>query len=165
MTLNNYIKFLLICTVNIGNQIFSMSLAFYYSFIFRYLYFTSMSEIELAACGLVCSECDLRNMLNNIEAAERSIAWFKSKGWLEEDDDLSEAIKRKMFCTGCLGDKETHWSPDCGILKCCVEEKNLNSCSFCSDFPCEKLEFRAESNERYIEALERLKPLCEESRN
>ncbi|HID91028.1 TPA: DUF3795 domain-containing protein [Candidatus Bathyarchaeota archaeon] len=65
----------------------------------------------------------------------------------------SEGIR----CLGCKGDRTEHWSPDCWILKCCVDKKGLGFCHECEDFPCERLEEWAKGSKRYEEALDRIK--------
>jgi len=110
----------------------------------------------ISCCGLDCSECNLHNLLHDDEVAERTINWFKEKGWLKENEGLEVAIQKKMYCTGCQNDRTTHWSSNCEILKCCVDEKKLNNCSQCSLFPCEKLTIHANKDERYREALAKL---------
>jgi hypothetical protein len=37
------------------------------------------------------------------EAAKTILKWFRSQGWLAEDEGMAEVIARKMGCTGCLG--------------------------------------------------------------
>ena len=46
--------------------------------------------------------------------------------------------KNPPFCKGCWGEKsENHLIKDCHIRTCC-EEKGINHCGDCGDFPCEK---------------------------
>ena len=49
-------------------------------------------------------------------------------------------IEQGMYCRGCRGDRSLHWSPDCPILLCCVDERHLEHCAQCKDFLCETLE-------------------------
>ncbi len=114
-------------------------------------------DAVVACCGLKCGECDLKNMLVNEEAAERTVGWFREKGWLSDTEGLDDVFQKGMYCTGCLGDRTTHWSPNCEILVCCADNKKLANCSQCTVFPCELLTKRAENNERYRKALEKLK--------
>lgn len=96
------------------------------------------------------------------DEAERLMDWFLEQGWLQEKKSVQEFMEDGPYCTGCHGDKETHWSPDCRILKCCVDERELDNCSGCSDFPCEKLKEWAAGDEEYTEAFERLRALGDE---
>jgi pimeloyl-ACP methyl ester carboxylesterase len=55
-----------------------------------------------------------------------------------------QIIGRSMCCKGCPGERAAHWSPDSAILKRCIDERHLASCSECGDFPCGRLEEWAE---------------------
>jgi len=106
----------------------------------------------IAVCGLNCSECDIFQASSNRELAQQIVDWFKK----ERDTEVKiEDIR----CLGCRGDRAKHWSPDCWILKCCVDEKGLEYCFQCGDFQCEKLKEWAEENKSYGEALYRLEEM------
>ena len=111
----------------------------------------------IAVCGLDCTGCDIRRAPTDPEAAGRLVGWFREMGWLKAGEGMSEVIERSMYCRGCRGDRSVHWSADCWILKCCVDEKGLAFCYECDDFPCRRLEEWAGENARYTEALERLR--------
>lgn len=119
----------------------------------------SNNDEMMAACGLLCGSCEIRRMPFDEEAAKTTINWYRNMGWLKEDEGLTEALEKKMFCKGCHDDRMTHWSPDCWILKCCVDEKHLRYCHECNDFPCNRLNEWATQNDGYRNALERLKRL------
>ena len=105
---------------------------------------------ETAVCGLICEGCDMKEATNNPELAKEIAEWFRT--------ELNEVVSPEdVRCEGCHGSREKHWSPDCWILLCCVDKKGLEYCSECDSFPCEKLAEWAAENERYGEALERLK--------
>lgn len=106
----------------------------------------------IAVCGLECANCDIRSASENVETAKHIARWFKS--------ELGEDVKPDQIrCGGCRGDRTEHWSPDCAILKCCVDDKGLEDCTYCSDFPCAMLVEWAESGDKYRTALDRLKML------
>lgn len=118
-----------------------------------------MAEAEkrlIAACGLDCGECDIRRVPVNAEAAARVVSWFREMDWLEEGEGVPEILERAMYCKGCHGDRSVHWSSDCWILKCCVDEKGFEFCYQCEVFPCGRLEEWSKGNEGYAEALNRL---------
>lgn len=46
--------------------------------------------------------------------------------------------REKCGCPGCLELEEGNWAGDCDIKKCC-EEKQLEHCGLCPDFPCDML--------------------------
>lgn len=59
----------------------------------------------------------------------------------------SEIEPEQITCEGCRGSPRVHWSPDCGILLCCVR-KQVRACSECSEMVCHKLrEFYASGHE------------------
>jgi len=104
----------------------------------------------IAVCGLDCSECDIFQAPNNPEIAQQIVDWFRKKRNIEvKIEDIR--------CLSCRGDRTKHWSPDCWILKCCVDKKGLEFCYQCEDFPCEKLNEWAKGSKKYEEALTDLK--------
>ncbi len=113
----------------------------------------------MAVCGLDCGDCDIRLLPTDAEAAQRVVAWFKEMGWLAKSEGVAEALERGMYCCGCRADRALHWSPDCWILHCCVDEKGLASCYQCQDFPCQRLSDWATQNASYAQALARLQSI------
>ena len=118
-----------------------------------------MRSSMMAACGLDCGTCEIRLAPADPAAAKVVIDWFRQQGWLSEEEGMPEVIERKMYCTGCLGDRDTHWSADCWILACCVDQRGLGNCSECESFACERLVEWAKQNEGYGAALSRLREL------
>jgi len=120
----------------------------------------TMMEMEknqlIAVCGLNCRECQIFQASDNLEIAKAIADWFK------KERDIEVKIE-DIRCEGCKGDRPKHWSPDCQILKCCVDEKGLQFCFQCKDFPCEMLTEWAKGGERYREAIEQLKRMKEGS--
>jgi hypothetical protein len=113
----------------------------------------------IAVCGLDCAACDLYRLPADDEAAERVVSWFRDMDWLAQDEGLQEVLERSLYCRGCRGDRSLHWSPDCWILECCVDERGHTYCSECEAFPCRRLEERAAGSERYAQGLARLKAM------
>jgi hypothetical protein len=122
-----------------------------------------MKEIQeqiTAVCGLDCAGCPLRKAsLGDVEAAQSLVGWWKGEGWLKEGEGAAEILARGPLCLGCRGDRSAHWSPDCWILKCCVDEKGLASCHECDVFPCQRLTERAKESAGYAQALDRLQSM------
>jgi len=108
---------------------------------------------ELGACGINCSNCDIHLATNNEEIAQRLAKGFSEKGI------IPDATPDMFKCGGCRGDRSMHWSEDCWILKCCVDDRGQENCSQCSDFPCGKLEEWSLENEKYEKAFNRLQSL------
>jgi hypothetical protein len=113
----------------------------------------------MAACGLDCESCEIRLAPTDPAAAKVVLDWFRQQGWLGEDEGMAQAIERKMYCTGCLGDRETHWSADCWILACCVDQRGYSNCSECEAFACDRLVEWAKQNDGYAAALARLREM------
>ncbi|MGI6667876.1 MAG: DUF3795 domain-containing protein [Bacillota bacterium] len=111
------------------------------------------TEDIIAVCGLNCGECDLYRAPSDPGAMKRVLAW------LNKDTQGSVKPEQIRWCGGCLGDRETHWSADCDILMCAVDDKSLKSCSQCDKFVCDRLTKWASKSKRYTQALERLKGL------
>ena len=123
-----------------------------------------LSESErpemMAACGQACESCNLRRLAFDPEAAREVLPWFRERGWLQAEEGLAEALERGMYCRGCHGDRVVHWSADCWILACAVDERGLHDCHECAAFPCQRLAEWAVQNDRYAAALARLKRLA-----
>ena len=116
-------------------------------------------EEMLAACGLDCGPCPIRLIPIDKEAAEGAISWFKEMGWLKENEGIAEAIEKKMYCTGCQGDRSIHWSDNCQIMLCCVDDKHKQHCGQCSELlTCEKLEaFASDEHGHHNQAVSSLR--------
>lgn len=110
---------------------------------------SKMTEM-IAACGLDCSECDIRRAKDDPGLAQEIIDWFQR--------ELNVEVKpEELRCGWCKGERAHHWSPDCWILGCCVDDKGLEFCFQCEDFPCQELAEWAKRSQRYSDAFERLK--------
>lgn len=46
--------------------------------------------------------------------------------------------REKVNCNGCINIEKPFWGGECGVKKCC-EERELNHCGKCSQFPCNML--------------------------
>ena len=113
----------------------------------------------LACCGIDCGSCPIRLIPIDEEASAGVINWFKEMGWLKENEGVAEAIEKKMYCNGCQGDREVHWSGNCQIMLCCVDEKHMEHCGQCSELlSCEKLEaFASDGHEHHTNAVNNLR--------
>ncbi len=121
-----------------------------------------MSKEMTAVCGLDCAACGLlKASLGDVQAAEGLAGWWKSEGWLAEHEGAAEVLARGPHCLGCRGDRATHWSANCWILQCCVDDRGLASCHEGDDFACERLVDWAAQNDGYTAALNRLRRLRE----
>lgn len=115
----------------------------------------------MAVCGLDCAVCEIRRAPDDPEATRSVVAWFHEMGWLEQGEGIADVIERGMYCKGCRGDRSIHWSPECPILICCVDEKGLEHCAQCEEFVCARLEaFANDGSPRHKEAVERLRQIA-----
>lgn len=44
----------------------------------------------------------------------------------------------QVKCNGCINMDKPFWGGECGVKTCC-EEKKINHCGECPEFPCETL--------------------------
>jgi hypothetical protein len=119
-------------------------------------------KMMLAPCGLDCSVCLIRKLPFDSTAAKNVIAWYKEQGWLRPEEGVKDAVARRMYCKGCRGDRtDVHWSADCVILACCIDEKRHEFCYQCSAFPCQRLQDWAKESGHHREALANLQAIKE----
>lgn len=104
----------------------------------------------MAACGIICSKCDIFQATNDPKIAQKIADWFKKERGIDVKPE-------NVRCSGCKGDRTQHWSPDCWILQCGMDKKGLEYCYECEEFPCEKLVKWSKTGKGYGEALNRLK--------
>lgn len=112
------------------------------------------SDSMMAPCGIDCSQCDIYKAANDPEFAQKLAAQWRET-W------MPKAQADWFKCHGCVADHSLCWSEDCRIYKCCVENRKLDSCSHCDDFPCEELEKWAAEYPNHQHAFEELKRMRE----
>lgn len=94
-----------------------------------------MKKMELAACGLDCNACDLYKAAFDPRSAANLVDWFRSRGWIGEDEGAEAVQRQAPFCMGCWDVTAKQWCGDCNLRGCC-EEKAHPHCGECADFPC-----------------------------
>lgn len=114
---------------------------------------TKDNRSMIAVCGLDCGACGILLASDNPQMAERLAKNFREQGI------IPDATPDMFRCDGCRGDRARHWSANCFMLKCCIDDKSLEFCNQCPDFPCSQLEEWATKNEKHKEALVRLKSM------
>jgi hypothetical protein len=112
----------------------------------------------IAVCGIDCSNCDIRRAKSDPETMDDVIRWFREK--LNK-----ELVPEQVCCDWCLGDRAKHWDAECRILRCAVDEHGVDSCSDCSEFPCDYLNTWAKINTKYARAFARLKTMKESKKS
>ena len=93
-----------------------------------------MADEMIAFCGLTCTGCDayLATKANDAQKAQQTAdLWSKQYGATVTVDDV--------WCDGCLveGRKCAHCG-ECEI-RACAQEKTVENCAHCSDYPCQTL--------------------------
>jgi len=114
-----------------------------------------MSEM-IAMCGLVCNDCVafIATQKNDDKLREKVVeAWSTEKERLRLED---------VDCDGCKAGKRLHtFCKACEVRKCGLE-REFETCAYCVEFPCEKLEklwksFRTVSAEEAKANLEEIR--------
>ena len=124
-----------------------------------------MDKLKMAACGIDCNECGSYRvtMEQDLEAAEGIAIWYRSMGWIGENEGAEAVIRKNPLCKGCWNRSDDCFFKGCfhcGLRMCC-EEKQLNHCGECCDFPCEKYINFVGDLEHHRIAMERLISLKE----
>jgi len=115
--------------------------------------------LPLAVCGLDCNACTIYKMGFDVEEAEVLLPMFLERGWLPAGSSAQTLMEKGPWCLGCRGDRQHHWSDQCALMLCCLDEKGHDSCAACAEFACHKLQSWGEGNARYSAALEHLRKL------
>ncbi len=89
----------------------------------------------IAACGLVCSDCDAYKATKNNDA-EAVAKVAREWGQLFSADIKPEQV----WCEGCMTDNERKCShcAECDIRDC-VTSKGLDNCAACEQYACERI--------------------------
>ena len=62
-----------------------------------------MSELRMAACGIDCSQCGQYKVTVNqdLNAAQGLVGWYKSMGWIAENEGAGAIMAKAPLCRGC----------------------------------------------------------------
>ena len=116
---------------------------------------TSITGINIAPCGLVCSRCDAYRATqeNSAEKLELVAASWRK---LNSCDAITA---EHLSCDGCMnatGRKSYFCANMCGIRHCAIEKKT-SVCSKCPEYPCDKLAaFLRSAPEGQAKAMQKL---------
>jgi len=93
-------------------------------------------DTDIAYCGLNCAECEAYISTENDDEKMREEL---AKKWTE---DYGQKIDPdEIICDGCSDMEGRHidyWE-QCQIRRCC-EEKEIENCAHCGEYPCEELQ-------------------------
>jgi hypothetical protein len=81
-------------------------------------------------------------MEQDLNAAEGLVGWYRSMGWIGENEGAEGVMKKAPLCKGCWNTTEDCFfrcgsSGECNLRDCCTK-KQINHCGDCIDFPCVK---------------------------
>ena len=129
-----------------------------------------MTPLKIAACGIDCAECAQYKvtMHHDAQAAELLADWFKSQGWIAENEGADAVLKKSPLCKGCWNiTDDCFWKCGCGKIdfRVCCTEKKIAHCGECSEFPCEHYVKWKEMHESHVKAMERLMAFKTEASN
>jgi len=109
----------------------------------------------IAICGLNCGEYNIYLAPSNPVIAKKLVKRF---------DGMWDDVKDTDFhCSTCRGKLADYWTEQCWIRDCCVDNKKLEFCYECKEFPCIKLIIWTKKSERYANALQNLKDMKEQN--
>ena len=117
-----------------------------------------MDKYKLAACGIDCNECGQYKvtLYQDSESAENLVSWFRSMGWIGENEGAEAVLKRAPLCKGCWSDFVFCGNNSYCFNSCCTEKK-INNCGECVDFPCKRcMDFMTDGLEHHKKAMEHL---------
>lgn len=105
-------------------------------------------------CGLNCGAC------HTLMANERG-----DEQWINAAAERGNRKPEELRCHGCKTDVTAVYCTNCG-MRVCAREKNLEFCSECTDYPCERIKsFRhdqAPHHSAVLKNLERIKEIGRE---
>lgn len=76
-----------------------------------------MEKSKSAACGIDCNECGQYKitMEYDMKAAESLVEWFRSRGWIGENEGAEAIMKKAPLCRGCWNiTDDCFWKYGCG---------------------------------------------------
>ena len=100
-----------------------------------------MNNMKMAACGIDCSDCGSYKvtMERDLKAAEMLAPWYRSAGWIGENEGAEAVLDKNPLCKGCWNTTDDcFFKCGCGSLdfRICCKEKQINHCGECNEFPC-----------------------------
>lgn len=115
----------------------------------------------MAACGVDCRECASYKVTvdNDIKAAEELVEWYRAQGWIGKDEGAEAVVAKNPLCKGCWNSDDTcFFKCGCNVIdfRECCNEKKIEHCGECMDFPCKYYEEWASWAGTHEKARERL---------
>ena len=120
-----------------------------------------MENLRMAACGLDCSQCGQYKVTvhHDAEAAEALVGWYKSMGWIAENEGAEAVMNKAPLCKGCWnGTDDCFFKCGCNKIdfRVCCNKKKISHCGECRKFPCKYYKQWASWDESCEWAMHRL---------
>ena len=105
--------------------------------------------LKLAFCGDDCNACPryIATQSGDAERLKEAAAMWKRAGWRDEIVPPEE-----MVCHGCASVKSCRYDD----IRKCAQEKRIDNCGRCNDYPCKQIEKVFQQTESYAK-------LCKEN--
>ena len=120
-----------------------------------------MKKPGLAACGIDCSECASykATVEHDMNAAEQLAGWYRSRGWIGENEGARAVMAKNPLCKGCRNmTDDCFFKHECSNpdFRGCCDGRRISHCGECDDFPCAQYEKWASQNDFYKKAMKNL---------
>ena len=102
-----------------------------------------------AVCGLFCAACSIY------------IGTNEDPGRLKNIADRHGVKSEDMQCHGCRAEKRSYWCKDICKIKPCADEKKIDFCIECNDYPCDMLQDFQKARPHRIELWENQRRIAE----
>ena len=119
---------------------------------------------RLAACGIDCTQCGSYKvtMYKDMEAAAQLVLWYRSQGWIGEDEGAEAVMRKNPLCKGCWDSTEDcFFNCGCGRVdfRLCCTQKEILHCGQCNEFPCEAYIEWVSMHDHHEKAMEYLQTI------
>lgn len=98
--------------------------------------------LKLAFCGDDCNLCPryIATQSGDVEQLKEAASMWKKAGWRD-----GIVPPEEMVCYGCILVKWCRYND----IRKCAEDKGIDNCGKCDDYPCKKMEKVFEQSESY----------------
>lgn len=105
----------------------------FYKTVLALIQSSKIPNILICCCGHDCSKCITfhATLFNDDTLREKSVAFYKT-------EFNQELPKEKIHCLSGKSDEIMEGCSQCPYMYCC-NEKGLNACTECSEYPCQKV--------------------------
>jgi len=95
----------------------------------------------IAYCGLVCHTCQILQVTREEDSEKKAQMIAEIVEQCKKHYGVEHKPEDITGCDGCLTENGRLFSgcKDCQIRKC-AKAKGIESCAYCNEYPCEKLE-------------------------